>query len=98
MDIHDPDAGQCVPLTRFKVIEVMGRRDLDCSGAELAIHEDRITYDGDCACGQRNPDSFTDEIAIALVFRMTATAVSPNMVSGRVVRPRGIADGLSART
>ena len=45
--IQNGESWQSMPLSRFKVVEVMGRRDLDGAGAELAIHEDRIAHDRD---------------------------------------------------
>ena len=88
MNIEDPHSAQPMTFAGCKVVEVMRRRDLDGSGAELPIHEDRITHDGNGPMCQRNPDPFADEIAIARIFRMHGDRSSANRVSGLVVATR----------
>ena len=59
--VEDGISWQSMPFTRFKVVEVVRRRDLDCSGAELAVDEDRIAHDRDGAMCQGETDSLADQ-------------------------------------
>ena len=46
--VQNRQSRQLVPVSCFKVVEVMRRSDLDGPRAELAVDEDRISDDWDC--------------------------------------------------
>ena len=85
LDVEDIDQRQLVPRADLEIVEVMRRRDLDRAGALFRIgifvgddrdaaadqRQDRVACRSD-ACSARRPGC-------------TATAVSPSIVSGRVV-------------
>ena len=90
MDVEDPHR-QCeaMPFSRLKVVEVMSRSDLHGAGPEFPIDQDANRRQSECPDRERKLDPFADEVAIARIFRMDGDAVSPSMVSGRVVATSG---------
>ena len=81
---HDVDQGKIVPLGHLIVVGIVRRSDLDGACAEFRIDE-AVGDDRDLSMGQGMIDLLSDEVLVALIFGMTATAVSPSIVSGRVV-------------
>ena len=87
MDVEDPHVQfQSMPFPRFKVVEVVRGCNLHSARSELAVDQDRITHNWNGPSCEWKLDPFADEMPIAIGSSgCTATAVSPNMVSGRVV-------------
>ena len=81
-DVDQPDLG--VALVDLVIVEVVRRRDLHRARALLGIGI-FVGDDGDLAPDQRQHHRLADEGLVAIVLGCTATAVSPSMVSGRVV-------------
>ncbi len=69
LSIEHADLRQAVPLADFKIVEVMGRRDLDRAGAFFRIGV-IVADDRDAAADQRKNDMLADQMAEALVLRM----------------------------
>ena len=90
------DHRQVVPLARLVVVVVVGRRDLDRARAELA---DRTTSSAMIGTSRSTNGMSTLRPTIA-VYRSssgwTATAVSPRIVSGRVVATVIVSSGSAA--
>ena len=89
--VEDGERGESVALADGEVVGVVRGRDLDRAGAELGLRP-VVGEDGDFAVravvdgAQWQRDELADEVRCsAASFGLTATAVSPSMVSGRVV-------------
>ena len=91
---HDVDDGQVVASADVVVVGVVGRRDLEEAGGELGfdvvafwVGEGDVVVgdDGDWAVDDGESDGFADEGGGSGSRGFMATAVSPSMVSGRVV-------------
>ena len=67
--VHDVDVGQMVALAQREVVGVVGGRDFDSAGAEVAA-DPCVENDGDLAADQRQAEFFAVEMEVALVFRM----------------------------
>ena len=68
--IEDGISWQSMPFTRFKVVEVVRRSDFDGTGAELAVDEDCIAHDRNCAVCEGETDSLTDQSIVTGIFRV----------------------------
>ena len=66
---EDRDHRELVPLPGRVVVSVVGRRDLDRTGAKRPI-DDLVGDDRDVALDERDPDALSHEVAIAIVVRM----------------------------
>ena len=66
---QDVEHRQVMALAHVIVGEVMRRRDLDATGAELAVDE-VIADDRDQAAGDGQADLFADQMTVALIFRV----------------------------
>ena len=75
---------QVVALAGLEIVRIVRGRHLHHAGAELGIGE-FVQDDRDLAIHQRQRHRAAVQIAVALVAGLIATAVSPSMVSGRVV-------------
>lgn len=84
LGIEDTDLRQVVPLADLEVVEVMRRRDLHCARSLFRIGV-VITDDRDATADQRQDRILADQMTDLLIARMHAIAVSPSIVSGRVV-------------
>src|SRR5947208_5648800 len=90
-----------MPVARFKIVEIVGWRDLHRAGPEFPIHEDRVPDDWYETPRQRELDVLADEPVVTRVLRMDGNAGVPQhgfrsrrrdgQVRGRIVRQR-IAD------
>jgi len=90
-----------MPLARFVVVEVVGRRDLDGAGAEFQVHENGIADDRNVAGRQRQANALADQMAITRVLgvdgdgRIAQHRLGPRSGDGqggvRIIRQR-IAD------
>ena len=79
------DAGKIVALAGFEIVGIVRGRDLHRAGAEPEIGH-LVEHDGNVAIRQRQPHRFADASSPARgSLGLMATAVSPSMVSGRVV-------------
>ncbi|CDN46068.1 Uncharacterized protein BN871_KJ_00010 [Paenibacillus sp. P22] len=67
--VHDDDLGQAVALADLEVVRIMGRRDLDRSGAEVLL-DIIVCDDRNLASGNRKHEHFSDESGVALILRM----------------------------
>ena len=67
--VHHVDGGQIVALAECEVVGVVGGRDLDRAGAEVAA-DPFVEDDGDFAADERQAELFAVEMQVALVFRM----------------------------
>ena len=83
--VHDIDEFQFVAPAHGKVVGIMRRGDLDRPGPKVGI--DKFIGDHpDLAVNERvMSTSCRSDFLYRLSFGFTATAVSPSMVSGRVV-------------
>ena len=68
--IEDGKSGKSMAFACFKVVEVVCRRDLDGTGAELEVDEDGVTHDWNVAPRERQADCLADEMAIAWIVRV----------------------------
>src|SRR6476620_12327259 len=68
--IEDRQTGKLMPFTRFIVVKVMGRRDLDRTGAEFEVNEDSVADDGNIAPRQRETDFLPNEMSMAWIIGM----------------------------
>jgi len=66
----------------------VGGRDLEAAGTKFNIHIG-ITDDGNLPIHNREEDLLSKVSLVSFVFGLTATAVSPIIVSGRVVATTG---------
>jgi hypothetical protein len=71
-------------FTHGVVIEIVSWRDLHTSSPEFRI-DIVIGNNRDFTVCQWQRDRLSDQMAIALILRVNRTALSPSMVSGRVV-------------
>ena len=55
-----------MPLAHLEIVRVVRRRHLDRAGTELGVHE-LIGDDGDGAVKQRQPEGFSDKLAVAVI-------------------------------
>ena len=62
--------GRSMSLARLKVIEVVSRGDLHCSGPELAIDQNRIADNRDGATGQRQDALVCRSIVVTGILRV----------------------------
>ncbi len=64
--VQYPDARQVRRLaqSRFIIVEIMGRRDLHCAGAELQVHQDRVAHDRDPAARERQGNGPSDQVLV----------------------------------
>src|SRR4029078_6816305 len=83
--IQDRQAGKLMPFPRFIVVEVMGRRDLDRTGAELEGNEDPVAADGNVAPRQRETDVLPNEMWMAWIIGMHGD----RRIAQHRLRPRG---------
>ena len=65
-DVHH---GEVVALADFKVVEVVGGRDLYAAGSEFAIHV-FVSDDGNFTVGQGEFQHLADQVLVAFVVRM----------------------------
>ena len=82
--IEHVDLRQAVPLADLEIVEVVRRRDLDRAGALFGIGV-VVADDRNPAADQRQDDVLADQMPERSLSGCTATAVSPSIVSGRVV-------------
>ena len=83
--VHDVDLRQVVALAGFEIVGIVGGRHLHRAGAEFGLRQ-FVGDDGDLAIHQRQLHASCRAGACsARLSALTATAVSPSMVSGRVV-------------
>ena len=68
----------------LEVVGVVRGRDLHCAGAELGV-DVVVGDDRDLPVDERVLQRRADQVAVAIVVGVTATAVSPSIVSTRVV-------------
>ena len=79
------DHGQVVAAAGFEIVRVVRRRHFDHAGAEFGIGQ-IVEDDGNLAIHQRQLDGLAVQVEYsASSLGLMATAVSPSMVSGRVV-------------
>ena len=84
--VEDRDDRQLVALAGLEVVGIVRRRHLDRAGAELRVDQDRVGDDRELA--RQRTDAAPSCRSCALwrgSSGCTATAVSPSIVSGRVV-------------
>ena len=67
--VEDVDQWHRMALADFIVVEVMGRSDLDATGAEFGIAV-IIAHNRDASADQWQLDIFADQRLVALVFRV----------------------------
>jgi hypothetical protein len=88
-------------LSRHKIVGVVGGRDLDSAGSKCHVNEHGIAYDGNASVDEGVNEKLAVQMRVPRVFGVdltqmlqkitarrggrTATAVSPSMVSRRVV-------------
>lgn len=65
--VHDVDAGQLVAFAGFKVVEVVGRGDLDGAGTKVTV-DHFVGDDRDQAVLERMANRFADEVLVTLVL------------------------------
>ena len=82
--VHDVDLRQVVPQAGLKIVGIVRRRHLHRARAELRLCQ-FIGDDGNLAVHQRQQNMLAVQMRVALVFLVHGNAVSPSMVSGRVV-------------
>ena len=83
--VHDVDLRQVVPQAGLEIVGIVRRRHLHRAGAELGIRQ-LVGDDRNLPVHQRQPHFLAREDACsARPLGLTATAVSPSIVSGRVV-------------
>ncbi len=83
------DDGQVMALADLEVVGVVGRGDLHDAGALVHVGV-LIADDGDLLVQQGQDDMAAVQMGIAGSSPLMATAVSPSMVSGRVVASSSI--------
>jgi len=82
--VDDFNARQIVPPPRFEIVQIVRRRHLHHAGTEGRVRQ-IVEDDRDIAVHQRQPHRAPVQLGIRQSFALIATAVSPSMVSGRVV-------------
>ena len=67
--VQDGDHRQVVPLADVVIVRIMGRGDLERTGAKLAVHV-FIGDHRDLAAQHRHQHLLADELLVALILRM----------------------------
>ena len=68
--VEDRESRERVPFSCLVVVEVVRRGDLDGTGSEFTIDEERISHDGDRSIREGEADLFADKMLQPFIIRM----------------------------